>query len=61
MRGNLPSALRVFRHAEILNFLQINIRKNCSARNMMEKTAKELLTDIIILSEVPKEPPDSLR
>lgn len=40
-------------------FLQINLRKSGSARNMMEQTVRELASEILILSEIPRDPSDT--
>lgn len=45
----------------MVKFLQINLRKSGSARRMMEHTSRELGSDILVLSEVPRGPPDSQR
>lgn len=45
----------------MLNFLQINLRKSGSARAVMEQTTRELQSDDLLLSKVPRGSPDSSR
>lgn len=42
----------------MINVLQINLRKSGPARLLMEQTAQELGSDLLILSEIPRGPPD---
>lgn len=43
----------------MINILQINLRKSRSARRLMKHTARELQSDLLILSEIPRGLPDS--
>lgn len=45
----------------MFRFLQINLRKSRSARRLIEQTARELGTNLLILSKIPKCSPDSRR
>lgn len=42
-----------------LRILQINLRKSGPALNLARQTVTELLTDVILVSEQPRVPPDS--
>lgn len=39
--------------------MQINLRKSDQMRNMMEQTGWQFLSDLVILSDIPKGPPDT--
>lgn len=45
----------------MIRFLQINLRKSGPARHLIEQTALELGTDLLILSKIPRGPPNSPR
>lgn len=45
----------------MMKVLQINLRKSGPARALMEQTVRELGSDLLILSEIPRGPPDSER
>lgn len=45
----------------MIEILQINLRKNGPARRMIENTVHELGVDVLIMSEVPRGPPDDAR
>lgn len=45
----------------MINFLQINLRKSSSARAMMDQTVRELKSDVLLLSEIPRDLPDITR
>lgn len=43
----------------MIKYLQINLRKSGSARQIMDQTLRELGSEILILSEIPRSPPDT--
>lgn len=43
----------------MIGLLQINLRKSGPARRLMEQTPRELGVNLLILSEIPRGPPDS--
>lgn len=45
----------------MLKFLQINLRKSGRAHSMLEQTARELATDVLLLSEISRGQTDPLR
>lgn len=45
----------------MIEILQINLRKSGPARRLMEHTVQELGVYLLILSEVPRGPPDTNR